>query len=272
MRTACAFIAALVFLAGCVTPPGETPDAQGELADLTQPFTFAYNGSACTESDVIFLVDQAKLQAQLPPGYKAADASSLGGAPIAPNTGKGAVLANAYVCDKTSLNESIVEGQLTILIDQPKMKVDGPTAALNFYEIARYTGNDSVARALDSIGWPHYHGEVKATMSRTGGTGDVTIDGAKAYSFSVTTPAASTLQGTARFWHAIVNGTAWIDYTFATPVDQLLGTAECTVTAGSPLANITGITTCTPDNSLGMGFGPLSPQITIRYDPNVKSE
>lgn len=258
-----------LLIAGCVAPPESTPSG---TADLTKPFTFSFTGSSCTESDVIFLVDQAKLQAQLPPGFKVADASTLGGAPVAPDTGKGAVLVNAFVCDETSLNETIVEGQLTILVDQPKMKVDGPEAALNFYEIARYSGNDSEARALDAIGWPHHHGEVKATMDRTGGTGEVTVEGAKTYSFSVTTPAAATLQGTARFWHVIGNGTAWIDYTFAQPVDQLIGTAQCEVAAGSHLANITGITTCTPDNSIGMGFGPLSPEVVIRYDPNVKSE
>ncbi|HUR68142.1 MAG TPA: hypothetical protein VM370_02770 [Candidatus Thermoplasmatota archaeon] len=270
MRIPALAFAALFALAGCFAPassPADDGAAAGAL-DLSQPYRFSLNAT-CIESDIILLVDMAKLQGQLPDGFHAADASSLGGLPVSPPTGRGAVLATAFVCDTTDRNASYAEGQVAILVDAPDVAGDRPAAFLDFYELYRYVPMGQPGPKLDALGWAHEHGNVSATMTRTSGTGEVVGHEGPAFSMTVTTPGSAQAQGTARFWHDLPTGLAWVDYTFETPVDQLLGRVECDIASGSVLAEASGITTCGPDNSLGMGFAAISPAVAFEYAPGV---
>lgn len=269
MKSALAIAA--ILLAGCVTPPPPTPIPGAKTIDLAKPFDLAINATGCLEGDLLLFVPKDTLQKQLPPGFEAADAQTVGGAPPVPMGAgpRGLALANAFVCQGSTLGAgALLESQFTILIDKPNVKGDRPASAIDFYEVARILPEVNERAPYLALGWDAFAGNVSLDANGQSANGKVQQMGNDSFSFSVTTPAGPAAGGIGRFWHAVPTGVAWTDYTFAASTQQM-GGAQCAIAAGSILAKMTGLTGCGPGDAAGISFTRSDAQIGLHYLPNV---
>lgn len=255
-----------LLFAGCVEPaPSATIEDGAPL-----PLSLSADAEGCTLVVAVALPELGTAQAALPPGFTAADAQGLVGAP-AP-TGRAGVLITSYECGSGVLVPGALKGaEVNVLVEAPDVTgVDG-AADTHYYQLALYTDSAELAAALAPSGWPVFSATTEAATNvagpATAGTGRAEDDAGLVYAFDTTVAAASSLAGVSRFWHDTPVGVAYWDYEVA--ADVLVGGASCEMRAGTPAAHAAGTTECGRD-SIGIIAPSFSWKSTFVHVPDAE--
>jgi hypothetical protein len=241
---AAAFLAAAV--AGCLagpSPPAPTPQrpAPGTVESA------AYDDLACRNALLFLLVDYAKTDAYLPPGFHPRDPQEfLVGFPA--SFGSAAVLFIAVDCPSPQGN--LTAGSIDIFVQRPAV-AGAEDSRFDFYEVARYGRAGEFGGLLDQARWPRADGGVSLMLAE--GTtqrswflwANATDAMGPVASFlgAATSTAGTTIElgpSLVRFWHEDGGGLA--SYEYDTVLEPWVGPGACTVREGSPLAAFTGTT------------------------------
>jgi hypothetical protein len=239
-------LAATALGAGCLSGPGPpAPPAPRPAAVPVQ--SAAYEGLACENALLFLLVDYAKTDPYLPPGFHPRDPQEfLVGFPA--SFGSAAVLFLEVTCPSPGGN--LTAGSIDVFVQRPTVP-GADDARFDFYEVARYSHGGEFGGLLDGAGWPRIDGSVGLHLTRgvtqrswfiQANASDelgpaVTFLGGALPSNGTTIELGPSL---VRFWHEGAGGLA--SYEYDTVLDPWVGPGVCTVREGSPLAAFTGTT------------------------------
>lgn len=246
-------------LVGCL---GASPRPATDGTGPSIPPHVANEMTGCREAAFVMFVPFATLEAALPEGYVAEDASVFIPAPVP--MGKGLVYVNTVTCVASTLDpEGGAVSEPAIFVKHPDVAGVEP-AAFNFYAPTYYAPDGGFLDAVVATGWPARAAQVALEVSdlpTPGATaeGHVADADGEVFTFRITAPGPDPrdprLEGQGRFWRDLPEGTAYVDYVVSTAVAK--GGAECSIAVGSELASLTGMTSCDASSSAGavlLGF------------------
>lgn len=250
-------------------PPTTSPSPYDTVAG----FTLGLNSTKCREGDVIVLVELARLQSQLPAGFKAKDAQELLGSPVATN--KGAVFLYSWVCLQSDIGpDGLKAGGATIFVEAPRV-ANVTAGGYNFYELATWTNVVELLEMLEAVNWTVVEGANTAQVLPTAAGGGATANGnvqdetGVVFSFGATAPGSDRLAIFARFWQNIPGGLGFFEFKFNT--QGAFGSATCSLRSGSVPANATGFTSCPTGDSVGLAIVDTAWTSSFTFLPGVRA-
>lgn len=224
-------------------------------------FPYGYTLEGCLNPRMLFFLDPEVAQANLPPGYKAADAVGLMrylGFPQPPSIATGRAVAgyDFLGCDKASFNVGPAHfSQVGIFIDAPKMGNDTTQATnLDLYLLSMATDSPSWRNLLVESGFPAelvLNATIKSNQDILpgdvySGHGDVSLGSRLATADWSGQDTGGPLAIHARYWHSTSAGTVFLDFNLDERVSAGAITA-CTHAAGSTYETATDTKSCGPE-------------------------
>jgi hypothetical protein len=260
---AVAMAVAALAAAGCVQAPlAALPAAPVPAA--AQAFTDAHDG--CTGYLLAILLDPARTDPYLPPGFHLRDAKDFVRGVA---TGQALLLVLANLCAPTASQPQWGDATAAVYVQPPAVEGDRPPADYDLYEVEHYSPEPALQAHLRAWEWPatnvsledasavrelHESAFSFAAGRQPSPVAALPQDGGALFRFGGATPvphaAAPFTPAVARVWRDTPLGLAHLDYSLSLSTD--LGSGTCTFQAGSLLAQVTGSTACgLPDSATG---------------------
>jgi hypothetical protein len=249
-------------------PVAEAPSAEPEPAPLqpatapASPFPHEFWLEGCLNPRMLFFLDPAVAQANLPPGYKAADATGLlryMGFPQPPAVATGRAVAgyDFLSCPRGSLGAGEQRfSEVGIFIDSPSFGNGTPAVATNLdlYLLAFHTTSPDLQRLLLAGGFQPNEALLGTIDSGQSFTADTAFKGHGAIAAGAPLASAdwagmgsgNALAVHGRYWHTVDAGTFYIDF----KLDELVyagAIASCAHAEGSAYERATGTKSCGPE-------------------------
>lgn len=226
------------------------------------PHEFRLDG--CLNPRMLFFIDPATAQANLPPGYHAADATGLMrylGFPQPPavTTGRAVAGYDFLSCSGSSLDGGAPQrfSEVGVFIDPPNFGNRTPAVATNLdlYLLALHTTSPAWQAALAANGFPPADSLLARIDSGQSLVGPTLLQGHGAVAGEGVALASASWSGAAngnalsvhgRYWHSVDAGTFYLDFrldetVYAGAIDA------CAHAAGSAYARASGTTSCGPE-------------------------
>jgi hypothetical protein len=247
MRAAPALLAAAL-LAGCLhaaappassAPPAATPDP-----------AFAYEARGCDGYLLALLVEPARTDPFLPPGFHLRDPADFF-RELRTGTGQALVVMAALLCAGGSLRNGTIpafqEAFAGIFVLPPTVAGERPPAAFDFYETDHLAPPGPLRDALASWEWPALAANLTAQPLALQGTPQeftLRADGPpRLFTFAGATPAPRDYGiSVVRFWRDTPGGVARIDHTL--PLQFGFGPGTCNLGAALRVAALAGPGAC----------------------------
>jgi hypothetical protein len=241
-------------LAGCLQAPGPPLPPAAEAPARAQ--AFGYVAQACDGYLLALLVDPARTDPVLPPGFHLRDPSAFfREAPTA--TGQALVIVAAMACGSSSLGDGpFQEAFAAIFVQPPAVAGDRLPAQFDFYE-TDHVARGPLAASLAAYGWQATAANLTIQPVAVQGTPEqftLRADGqGRLFSFGGATPAPRDYgDSLVRLWRDGPAGIARIDYTL--PLQFGFGPGTCTLSATTRVAAVAGTAPPGPVVAAKLGF------------------
>ncbi|MEA3143919.1 MAG: hypothetical protein QOG31_1243 [Thermoplasmata archaeon] len=245
MRAPLALLA-VALLAGCAQPQPGPALAPGE-AGAAESASFSYGGQVCDAYLLAILVDPARTDPYLPPGFHLRDPSGFFPG-VLPATGQALVILSAFLCGSAAGgNGTFQEAFAGVFVQPPAVLGERAPAQYDFYEVDHVTPPGALRAGLAAWGWDALAGNLSAQpVAPQGRPAQFTLraDGRPPLFTFGGAAAAPRTEGVVlvRLWRDGAPGVGRIDY--ALPLDFSFGPGTCTLSAALRTAALAGPGAC----------------------------
>lgn len=237
---------------GSTQPINESEDP-GNITQRFDPIPdegVAFGATGCRGGGAYLAVDLSVLQEALPPGFTALDSSQHTGAPV--ETGRGVLALEFYDCDTSAFAEAALSfGSVAVLVGEPEAGVQVSPVDSNWFELALYASDASLASLLVAAGGQAYEVSTEhSLLSVPNGlsTLQAAVEGDESGQWSIdatTLLAQRQVTFTKRVWQVSELGLIYVDLDVKSDVVQ--GAAACEFGSSTPAATVSGGTECRPE-------------------------